>query len=84
MTPDISDYFGYGSNKLPIHRSDTTTCPCKGCQKTRGVMSGLQAVGETFRFIVYLDYMRWITRRDRKHWPDVNRVDPEKLDNVPT
>ena len=47
-------------------------------------MSGLQAVGETFRFIVYLDYMRWITRRDRKHWPDVNRVDPEKLDNVPT
>ncbi len=65
MMTDIADYFGYGRSKLPVHRSDATTCPCKGCQKTRGVMSGLQAVGETFRFILWLRWLHWLHTNDR-------------------
>ena len=65
MAPDISDYFGYGSNKLPAHR-DVTTCPCKGCNKTRGVQSGLQAQSEAVRFILYLKWWKWLVKRDSK------------------
>ena len=63
---DISDYFGYGQNKRPVHRTDVTTCPCKGCQKTRGVQSGLQAQSEAVRFILYLKFLKWVVKRDRK------------------
>ncbi|KKL48846.1 hypothetical protein LCGC14_2321400 [marine sediment metagenome] len=65
MMTDISDYFGYGPNKLPAHR-DVTTCPCKGCQKTRGVQSGLQAQSEAVKFILYLKFLKWLVKRDSK------------------
>jgi hypothetical protein len=64
MMTDISDYFGFGWSKLPAHR-DVTTCPCKGCQRTRGVMSGLQAQSEAVRFILYLKWLRWLHTKDR-------------------
>ena len=64
--PDSSDYFGYGPSKRPSHRTDVTTCPCKGCNKTRGVQSGLQAQAEAVRFILYLKFMKWLVKRDRK------------------
>ena len=63
---DITDYFGYGPSKMPAHRGDVTTCPCKGCKKIRGVQSGLQAQSEAVRFILYLKFLKWVVKRDRK------------------
>ena len=65
--PDIADYFGFGRSKMPAHRSDVTTCPCKGCMKTRGIGSMLQAQSEAVRFILNLKFMKWrVERRGAK------------------
>ena len=78
--PDAADYFGYGRNKLPGHRSDVTTCPCLGCRKIRGIQYAFRAHAEAIRFIFHLRWWRWIAERRRKHWPAINEADPEKLE----
>jgi hypothetical protein len=60
----IEDYFGYGPSKLPACR-DVTTCPCTRHRRIRGVMSGLQAQSEAVRFILYLQWFRWLHTKDR-------------------
>jgi hypothetical protein len=78
--PDIADYFGFGQSKLPTHRGDVTSCPCRRCDKTRGIGSGLVAQSEAVRFVAYLKWMMWKVKRERRHWPKTYKADKEALD----
>ena len=64
LMADILDYFGYGPSKMPAHRSDVTTCPCKRCKQTRGIGDGLLAQSEAVRFILYLKWWKWLVKRE--------------------
>ncbi len=80
---NIFDYGagGYGSKyKPPVHRTDVTTCPCRGCKQTRGAGSGLKAMFEAIRQVMFLKWMLWKVKRSRAHWPATHTVDPEKLE----
>ena len=78
--PDIADYFGFGQNKLPAHRSDVTTCPCARCKKTRGIGDGLKAQSEAVRWVLYLKWLFWKAKRERRHWPKTYRANRKKLE----
>lgn len=78
--PNFLDYFGFGPSKIPAHRGDVTTCPCKRCMKIRGVRDGLRAQTEAVRFVLHLRWWRWIVTQRRKHWPAIHTADREKLE----
>ena len=80
MAPDIADYFGHGRSKLPAHRGDVTSCPCRRCVLSRGMGSGLQAQSAAVKFILYLKWMLWRIKRERSHWPATHTADKEELD----
>ncbi|KKL89789.1 hypothetical protein LCGC14_1911120 [marine sediment metagenome] len=51
---------------MPAHRGDVTTCPCRRCKQTRGIGDGLLAQSEAVKFILYLKFLKWVVKRDRK------------------
>ena len=82
---NISDYDygagGYGSKyKPPVHRTDVTTCPCRGCKQTRGTGNALKIMFGEIRWIMYLKWLLWRVKRLRNHWPATHTADPDELE----
>ena len=61
------------------HNSKVTTCLCLPCKRLRGTGFALQAQSEAVRWILYLKWLRWVMKKDRKDWPAVHTANPAML-----
>ena len=62
--PNFWDYFGYGGNKIPVHRT-ATTCPCARCRKSRIIGGALRAQSEAVGFVLHLRFLKWLVEKGK-------------------
>ena len=61
-TPNFWDYFGYGENKIPVHRT-ATACPCARCRKNLMIGGALKAQSEAVGFVVRLKFIKYLAEK---------------------
>ena len=65
----------------PPHQENVDACPCPQCGRARMVGDALRNQSEAVRFVLYLKWLRWVTReRTRKRRPTLRTCDPAQLE----